>query len=441
MTQPSKVKSWATDANYAASANAWSLQPTKTEPSNAAAAQGFVPNSLLSAEDLNYLYNNLAANLDAIADLPALSWGEVRLDPAESPNLLTNTGAIVCSSFDAAGRPRLIAVNAYDINAASVASSRDGWGWANATTAPASFSSGELVSLVSNRNVNGPRAMIVGTSGGNTIRAWQSVDGGVNWTGTSTITSGATNAQGKGHITTGGLYIVFGGGVLFTSTNGTAWTSRSVAAFNAPNTAPLFIASPELGESGVGVIAGVSDGRLRWSTDGTTWSEQLFAAGVALVAGCWSEAHAAWFVLAVDGRLWTRSSLAAGAWTLVTTFVSTNASSDPFKTLGNQASAGIGYMGVSECGMLPFGRNLVILGRDAASLAAPPSVAGTMLVYNPTTGRGRAISPGYSSVGGSGLAEWQRLVKHDGALLAFRSRVHGADTLLESISTQRANNL
>jgi hypothetical protein len=437
MTQPNKVKPWATDATYDASAEAWSLQPTKDEPSNATAEQGFVPNSLLAAEELNYLFHNLAENLDALADLPALSWGEVRVDGASTPILFpSTTGAIVCSSFDAVGRPRLIAINSWDINSATVFSSRDGWAWTSATTAPPSFTVGELVSLVSNRNMNGPRAMIVGTSGGNTIRAWQSADGGVVWTGPSTITSGAANASGKGHITVGGLYIVFGGSVLFTSTNGTAWTSRSTAAFATPTLAPLFIASPELGESGIGVIAGVSDGRLRWSLDGITWSEQSFVAGLALVAGCWSEAHKSWFVLAVDGRLWRRDSLGAGAWTLVTTFVSANATSDPFLSKGNGVS-GISYMGASECSLMPFGRNLVILGKDASALAASPAVSGLMLVYNPATGRGHAISPGFSSIGGSGSAEWQRLVKHDSRLMAFRSRTHTADTWLESIATQR----
>jgi len=64
MSRPTVSPDWATNANFAAGVNPWNGQANKVQPSSGITAEGFVPQTMLPAEHVNYLLNNHGGWID-----------------------------------------------------------------------------------------------------------------------------------------------------------------------------------------------------------------------------------------------------------------------------------------------------------------------------------------------------------------------------------------
>lgn len=58
--RPLVAPGWATDASYPAGIDPWSGQPNKSQPSAGKIGTGFIPNTDVAAEEVNYELNNVA---------------------------------------------------------------------------------------------------------------------------------------------------------------------------------------------------------------------------------------------------------------------------------------------------------------------------------------------------------------------------------------------
>jgi hypothetical protein len=93
MTLPNKLK-WSTDTNYAAGVESWSGTPTKVEPSTGTTNKGFIPETGLAAQNVNWVLDQLTKSNNGLVKSFATNFphqGKGRSDGQGVPLVFGNT--------------------------------------------------------------------------------------------------------------------------------------------------------------------------------------------------------------------------------------------------------------------------------------------------------------------------------------------------------------
>ncbi|MFZ5896799.1 MAG: hypothetical protein ACOY0T_37430 [Myxococcota bacterium] len=295
-------------------------------------------------------------------------------------------------------------------NSTGVYRSRDGVRWLAADAQPTGYV-GDVQDMAGSTY-----ASLILKHSGTITKCWRSSNAGSTWAGPFPLPATSTNSAWSriGIYERAHLFIaVSGGGTIAVSENSADWTELSDP--GSPYDA-YCVVSAAPSESAEGVLVLRNNTTVTWSLDGLVWSQTVlpFQASGACAA-CWSEYHTQWYLI-TSGGLLLASPAVDGDWTVVAQFFG-QGNLAAFLRPGPSG-------GLSSSSMIASGPNLIILGQRVASDAAHRS--GSILVFNPGTFAGCAIDP-FAGTGpflgtNGGDPGWQRVVRHDGRIVAARVR-------------------
>jgi hypothetical protein len=287
MTQPNDIPSFASDTNYPTGEDAWSDSPTKVRAPAGELAVGHVPGERTPAHWENYILANLHDHIRAIADLPAAMWSDRRTT--------TITGAHANANL-LSGGSRIWTRR----NGDNLYSTFDGHVWTISTTTvftPVDATYGAM---------GGTDYLVVFDATG---AVKKSSDNGATWT-----SAGASNAGMFGIIYFNGVFINFGVDAIFTSTDLSTWTSRTVpAGWSGLEPVRAKISPNEV------LIFQTAPGTAIRSDDGINWDETGAISGSAFIDAAYSESASLWMAFAgtstyssANGEIWTAVGTASG---------------------------------------------------------------------------------------------------------------------------------
>lgn len=251
--RPLEIPTWATDANYVATGEAWDGQPTKVAPAPAKQAEGVEPGERFPADYFNWILNRLGGWVAYLAQLPLVNWiiraHATAGTPTSAVSVATRTWVAELDAF--------MAIFATASNGKAQRST-DGVAWEDL--------SGTLTGALND----------ICFMGGSVNRWLIAGAGGVIWHHAKN-TGGAWAAVGPGSgddfkaiaSDDAGTFAVAVGdnGRIYTSTDGTTWTSRT----SGTGEDLRDVAYGGGRWVAVGTAVGV-DECIITSTDGITWS-------------------------------------------------------------------------------------------------------------------------------------------------------------------------
>lgn len=251
--RPLDIPTWATDATYSATGEAWDGQPTKVAPAPSKQAEGVEPGERFPADHFNWILNKLGAWVDHLASVPLVNWTPRTPDSTGTPTAAT---AIAARPWNG------------ELDAFMAVFAAGGGGLAQRSTDGITWvdlSGGLSGTLFDVTYMGGAVDLwLIAGDGGNLY--YHATNTGGSWTATGPGSGDDFRAVAANDA--GTLAIAVGdNGRLYSSTNGTAWTSRT------SGTAEdlLDVAYGNGRWVAVGTAAGADDCIIT-STDGTTWS-------------------------------------------------------------------------------------------------------------------------------------------------------------------------
>lgn len=252
--RPLDIPTWATDATYSATGEAWDGQPTKVAPAPSKQAEGVEPGERFPADHFNWLLNGMTGWVSYLAPIPLANWTVRQADAASSPTAAT----AVASRPWAGERDAFMAI--FDAGANHIAQrSPAGDGWKDTGTGI----TGALYDVAwMGGTVN--RWILVGAAGAIWYRAGNATDG-TAWSSTGPGSGDDFYAVAVNDDAT--LAVAVGeNGRIYTSTDGAAWTSRTSG-----TTADL-LGVAYGGGLWVAVGTAAGDDFVITSSDGVTWT-------------------------------------------------------------------------------------------------------------------------------------------------------------------------
>jgi len=254
--RPLDIPTWATDENYVAVGEAWDGQPTKVAPAPAKQAEGVEPAERFPADHFNWLLNRMGGWAAYLAAVPLVNWDVRAHATTSTPTACagiagrTWTGELdsLMAIFDSAGN-------------GLAQRSTDGIHWTD-------LSGGITGALRDVVFMAG--AVNLWLLAGDTGTIWShATNTGGSWTARGPASGDHFNAIAVNDDST--LAVAVGeNGRIYTSTNGTAWTSRTSGT------------AEDLKDVAYGNgrwVAVGTNNKIITSTDGTTWSSLLGSAG------------------------------------------------------------------------------------------------------------------------------------------------------------------
>lgn len=322
--KPAPVVPWSLNGNFPAGSNPWNAQPLALPP----AGTWFTPNTKPAAEEFNYLFGSLSANMQTLQDWAGnnsiLNWSAAIVNTS-----IQSSSAILATKWDSSLRRWLAVLQDTSGGTLTVWGN---WGlggdaWSGApSTATGAYSVPASVSVAHDGTNLGDVWLgvsdVLSGSQVNLIVHWN----GSAWSNSHSPTaSGGTQCQPE-IVTVGTTTVAAMYSTLSTTTNGgSTWTDHTTAAnLNAwflRNATPGWIAVP----------ANVAGTAYYTSPDGVTWTNQTFSIigandSVAGLTFGVDAAGSAWF-LAVNNSSSVNSRIYRSpdglVWTLVHTMAIT----------------------------------------------------------------------------------------------------------------------
>lgn len=271
--RPTTTPAWAEDAAYVAPAKSWDGFPPTLEPPSGLRSEGWEPGARVNARFLNWLFRDLSRWAAHLAMIPLVQWFLRSADTSSTPTAVRAVGVRTTTTE----RDAFVAVCA--TGGAGVAQrSATGDSWLDT----GSGLTGELRAIAwMGGSVD--KWLIAGDGGKIFYRS-----GDVDTAWTATGPGSGDDFYAVASSADGALAVACGeNGRLYTSTDGTSWTSRTSG-----TTADLLDVAHGGGRwVAVGQASPGDENTVITSTDGTTWStavignEQLAAVVYEPVAG------------------------------------------------------------------------------------------------------------------------------------------------------------
>lgn len=332
--RPPKVPTFATDDVFDEAGEAWDATATKVQPSNARLAEGFVPASRPPAQWFNWLFWSVGMALDFLLAESIARWVAVPLDEGDGTSDLwgSNDLDLRCGVWVAptsAGLGALFLFGEPDSigGKALAAISVGGAGWTVAPEEVDTSSPGTILGCCHD-TTNG-LVVAVATAGLVYTRPAADAPYGT-WTQRNSAANHELRSVVHGLGASGTICLIAVGedtsddnGVIYSSTNGTAWTLRLENAdkpFRAVAVKPGSLWVAVGGGNAAESVAGVYT-----STDGSTWTDRSATAtgfGAGLL-GIVYDAERDVFVAvgrsgvrgySADGQTWVTTTDTGEAW-------------------------------------------------------------------------------------------------------------------------------
>lgn len=221
---------WSSDVNFPAGADSWNATPTKVDPGAAQVAAGHEPEDMPPAQWLNWLLNNHGQWLEYVKDTPTLApFSNFRfVDPSDVSS--SNVVSWVYRPTVFPGHTLFGTGSAVDGMAITPSKFDDDWiGAYGAVTMTDVVNLGRPAEILDPLHANYGRLVAAGTFTDAFIE--YSDDGGLNWSqGFTLVVAGGDTIELVTWDETNGLFIAVGEDKIYTSPQGTAWTSRTVPA-------------------------------------------------------------------------------------------------------------------------------------------------------------------------------------------------------------------
>ncbi len=415
--QSAHVPSWATTSTFPAGPDPWAGTPTRVAPSAPLAAAGRAPRDQLPAQWVNYHHGVMLDQLAALVDAPAINWfpaGSTEADNMQSHTVLTYGTLIASAKIGGLGGYYESWMFICDQKPSSGGGtgecfrSRGGAHW-ELGGAPASFA-GQPIDVLG----WGSKAVLMTNDG--TGKVWFSSNAGATWSaGPFALPAGGGSYDRIAWIQSASLYVAAGGSRLATSADLATWGPN----ISTSGLGVRHIITPGEDETGVGAVILRNSDELTWTTDGITWTDRTISGASAFAGGCWSEVHQCWFAITETGQLY-RAETADASWSQIADLY---------------GPAGTSFLRPAGATMQAWGKNLVILGEQIRVSGGGVDRCGDVLVYDPVNAYGYALNPnpGYDTE-----RPFDRLVRHDGRLVAARTSDYTSPYWVHLAASQRA---